>query len=82
MATSLKGATSITDFKMENILENFAFTQNSYEEIKSKIIAYSSHLTSTRWVTYKADMANQRKQYPHKDITKRCDMTLTFDLET
>lgn len=26
MATSLKGATSITDFKMENILENFAFT--------------------------------------------------------
>lgn len=45
MATSLKGATSITDFKME-------------KEIKSKIIAYYSHLTSTRRVTYKADMAN------------------------
>lgn len=33
MTTSLKGATSIKDFKMESILEDFAFTLTCYEEI-------------------------------------------------
>lgn len=81
MVISVKGVILIMDFKMENIFENFVFIQNFYEEIKFKIIVYFSYLISICRVMYKVDMVNQRKQYLYKDIIKRCDMILIFDLE-
>lgn len=81
MVISLKGVILIMDFEMENILENFVFIQNFNEEIKFKIIVYFSYLISICRVMYKVDKVNWRKQYLYKDIIKRCDMILIFDLE-